>query len=81
MSMQNSPHIDSQPYSEPSEQYPTFSDDLEALHGQEAELAVEKNAKGIVIQHRTWTSQEVFRSEDDRSCGLSSLCELCNDMP
>lgn len=52
---------------EPS--FPTFSDDLEALHEQEIELTLEKTKQGIVIQHRQWNIAEVFRSDDDKSFG------------
>jgi len=49
--------------------FPTFSDDLAALHEQEAELTLEKTSQGIVIQHRHWKVAEVFRSDDDKSFG------------
>ncbi|GAB7342322.1 hypothetical protein MBLNU457_g0550t1 [Dothideomycetes sp. NU457] len=55
---------------EPS--FPTFSDDLDALHEQEAELTLEKTKRGIVIQHRQWNIAEVFRSDDDKSFALPS---------
>lgn len=48
---------------------PSFSDDLEALHCQEVENVAEHKRQGIVIQHRSWPSKDVFRSEDDRSWG------------
>lgn len=41
----------------------SFSDDLEALHTLEADSKRTKTEQGIVVQHRSWSTQEVFRSE------------------
>ena len=41
----------------------TFTDDLEAVHDLEAESKRVQTAEGIVVQHRSWTTREVFRSE------------------
>jgi chromosome transmission fidelity protein 18 len=42
----------------------TNSDDLEALHAQEHELADAKSRDGVVIQHRSWKVDDVLRSEE-----------------
>lgn len=42
----------------------TNSDDLEALHVQEHELADAKTRDGIVIQHRSWKLDDVLRSDE-----------------
>lgn len=42
----------------------TNSDDLEALHVQEHELANSKTRDGIVIQHRSWKLDDVLRSDE-----------------
>jgi chromosome transmission fidelity protein 18 len=42
-----------------------FSDDLAAIQLQIQETTTEKNREGIVIQHRAWKTNEVFRSEED----------------
>lgn len=47
----------------------TFSDELEALHAQQLETAIDNKRKGIVIQHRGWRLEEAFRSDIDQSCG------------
>lgn len=47
------------------------SDDLDALHLQHQETVALKNQLGIVIQHRAWKIADVFRSEEDRFCGVS----------
>ncbi|KAI9737816.1 MAG: hypothetical protein M1834_009185 [Cirrosporium novae-zelandiae] len=44
---------------------PPSSDDLEALHIVQAETTKDRNRKGIVIQHRAWKIEEVFRSDED----------------
>jgi len=59
------------PTSEEDLSLPNFSDDLDALHELEAELALEKTRQGIVIQHRHGKVAEVFRSDDDKSFGRS----------
>lgn len=43
----------------------SFSDDLAALHDVEAESKRVKSHEGIVVQHRSWSTQEVFRSEPE----------------
>lgn len=42
----------------------SFSDDLEALHATEIEYKRAKTAAGIVIQHRSWKTKDVFHSDD-----------------
>ena len=44
----------------------THSDDLEALHLLDAETKAQKTREGIVIQHRAWRVEEVFRSDLDQ---------------
>lgn len=44
----------------------TNSDDFEALHLVHQETVAAKTKQGVVIQHRAWPLEEVFRSEDDR---------------
>ncbi|GAB7349082.1 hypothetical protein MBLNU459_g8038t2 [Dothideomycetes sp. NU459] len=51
---------------------PSFSDDLEALHAHHIDVAAEHKRRGTVIQHRSWPSKDVFRSDDDRSWGIPS---------
>jgi len=46
---------------------PTFSDDIAALHEQEAETRADNKRRGVVIQHRGWSLVDTFRSEDDYS--------------
>jgi chromosome transmission fidelity protein 18 len=54
-------------HSELEETAPTesFSDDIIALQAQLEEATAQKNREGIVIQHRAWQTNEVFRSEED----------------
>lgn len=47
----------------------THSDDLEALHLVHQESIAQKNKDGVVIQHRAWPLEEVFRSDADHSDG------------
>jgi chromosome transmission fidelity protein 18 len=42
----------------------TNSDDLEALHVQEHELADAKKRNGTVIQHRSWQLEDVLKSDE-----------------
>jgi chromosome transmission fidelity protein 18 len=43
----------------------SHSDELEALQQCTAADKAEKSKRGIVIQHRAWITEEVFRSEED----------------
>jgi chromosome transmission fidelity protein 18 len=53
-------------HSEPDHAPATFfSDDLIAIQLQIQETIDEKNRERIVIQHRAWNTNEVFRSEED----------------
>ena len=54
-------------HSEPAEEAPaeSFSDDIIALQAQIEESTAQKTREGIVIQHRAWQTNEVFRSEED----------------
>lgn len=52
------------------------SDDLDALHLQHQETVALKNKLGVVIQHRAWKIADVFRSEEDRFYGVSSMPTL-----
>ena len=51
--------------------YANDSDDLEALHIQQAEAAAEKNKQGVVIQHRAWKVADAFRSDEGYQAGQS----------
>ncbi|KAK5175403.1 Chromosome transmission fidelity protein 18 [Saxophila tyrrhenica] len=42
---------------------PTFSDDLAAIHDLQAERKRVQTEKGVVIQNRIWSTQEIFRSD------------------
>jgi len=48
---------------------PDDSDDLEALHIQQAEIAAEKSKRGVVIQHRAWEVADAFRSDEGYQAG------------
>jgi chromosome transmission fidelity protein 18 len=54
--------LHSQPDEGPTE---SFSDDVIALQGQIEESTARKSREGIVIQHRAWQTNDVFRSEED----------------
>ncbi|KAK3711319.1 Chromosome transmission fidelity protein 18 [Vermiconidia calcicola] len=41
----------------------TFSDEIDAMNNVEAESKRIKTTQGIVVQHRSWSTQEIFRSE------------------
>jgi len=69
VSIDVSAHVDTIDPEVDASVYPTFSDDLEALHDQETDLIVERNRQGIVIQHRAWKLPDSFHSDDDRSFG------------
>lgn len=43
----------------------SYSDDLHAIQECFAEEKAKKTSAGIVIQHRIWSTLEVFRSEED----------------
>jgi chromosome transmission fidelity protein 18 len=43
----------------------TFSDDIEAIQLVEEEEKRRKTKAGVVIQHRSWKTAEIFRSEAD----------------
>lgn len=47
----------------------TNSDDFEALHLVHQETTAAKNKEGVVIQHRAWHLEEIFRSEEDHIDG------------
>jgi chromosome transmission fidelity protein 18 len=55
----------------------SFSDDLTAIQLQIQETTTEKNRKGIVIQHRAWKTNEVFRSEEDHPICEPALVRQC----
>ena len=74
MSLSDLPDVDEIPDSTPptsilissleGKQHQTsFSDDIEALYGLEAETTRTKTAAGIVVQHRSWKVSDVFHSE------------------
>lgn len=67
---------DSSPLVPPHTYDPSFSDDLEALHAQEQEIAAEKTRQGVVIQHRSWPLAAAFRSDDDRVFGTGHCAIL-----
>lgn len=50
------------------------SDDLEALHVRDNELAVAKNHGRIVVQHRSWEFLRGLRSDDIFNPGPSDHC-------
>jgi hypothetical protein len=52
---------------------PAFSDDLRALDAYTNEIRAANNRKGIVIQHRSGTTLDAFRSEDDYRIGPPCL--------
>lgn len=52
-----------------------YSDDLEALHAQDSELAAAKNRERVVIQHESWTLAKGLLSDDIFNPGLSLGCE------
>jgi chromosome transmission fidelity protein 18 len=51
----------------------TFSDDIEALQLVQEEENKRKTKAGIVIQHRSWKTAEVFRSEAEYLQGNTSV--------
>lgn len=61
--------------------FASFSDDLEALHDQELEIALEHKRQETVIQHRRWKVAEVFRSEADQSSGALHHPETAVSLP
>jgi len=65
--------FDNQDISFPDQFDPSFSDDLEALHAQQIDIAAKNNRQGIVIQHRSWPLTDAFRSDDDRTFGEYKL--------
>ena len=54
----------------PNQHEASFSDDVEAQEVQQRDLTAEKNRLGVVIQHRSWSLLESFRSDDDRAFGM-----------
>jgi hypothetical protein len=54
----------------------SFSDDLRAYHQLKEEDLLDKNRRGIVIQHRSWKLPDVFLSEDDHPIGQDSSSKL-----
>ena len=63
----------------------SHSDDLEALHLIHEETKAQKTKEGIVIQHRAWKIEEVFRSDADHPLEtplrLRSKSDLSNTVP
>ena len=57
-------HLHSQPDHDPLLPSHSNSDDLEALHTQQEEIARGKTKAGIVIQHRAWTTDDALRSDE-----------------
>ncbi|KAK8217161.1 Chromosome transmission fidelity protein 18 [Zalaria obscura] len=50
----------------------SFSDDIEALHDHITQTALIKTSEGVVIQHRNWTLEDVFRSDAALSSNFPS---------
>ncbi len=58
-------HLHSEPDNEPLlPPSHSNSDDLEALHVQQEEIAQAKTKAGIVIQHRAWRADDILRSDE-----------------
>lgn len=55
----------------------SHSDDLEALQACVAEDTVQKNKKGVVIQHRAWNTADIFRSDTEHPIGTARANNHC----
>ena len=54
----------------------SFSDDLEALQAEEVESKRIKTQEGIVVQHRSWSTQEVFRNEPQEVSSSQNMAAM-----
>ena len=59
----------------------SFSDELETLHAIEAESKRSKTEQGVVVQHRIWSTQEVFRSEPKELSSSQIMAPFINSSP
>ncbi|WPG97303.1 P-loop containing nucleoside triphosphate hydrolase protein [Acrodontium crateriforme] len=57
---------------------PSFSDDLAALHDIQLDTKRSKTAAGIVVQHRSWKTADVFRSDITREPPTSPIPRTIN---
>ena len=59
----------------------SFSDDIQALQASEVEAKRTKTEQGIVVQHRSWSTQEVFRSEPKDLPSSQDMAPFVNSSP